>query len=128
MCSVAFPNVNMLALEANTDNLYHGLSSGIIDMCVNVDAMDSSLFHSELWMQEHIVLAVPRTFSINSKLAQYRLDPQSVMTGEYLSSNLSGVDLSLFANEPFLFMKKRSDMYNRKGHLLFTGNAVSLYR
>lgn len=107
------PSVHLSAFEANTDDLHHCLKSGIIDVCINVDHMDPALFDCEIWKKEHLILAVPSTFPVNQKLKEYQLSWEQVASQQFLSDSAPAVSLKYFASEPFLFLKKRSDLYER---------------
>ncbi len=100
-------------LEANVGDLAQCLQAGIIDLCLDTDSLDSSVFSAEVWKEEHIVLAVPASFAVNKQLKKYRLVFSDIASGKFLDPKIPAVDLKHFAAEPFLLLKKGNDMYNR---------------
>lgn len=100
-------------MEANTDDLSKCLASGVIDLNLDVDILDANLFSSRLWSEEHIILAVPKTFPVNEALVNARLSWAQIQDQSYLDETFPAVNLSCFKNEPFLFLKKGNDMFRR---------------
>lgn len=107
------PGYHVTTMEANTDDLSKCLASGVIDLNLDVDILDSDLFSSRLWSEEHIILAVPSDFPVNKKLTAARLTWNQIENQSYLDESHPAVSLIHFKNEPFLFLKKGNDMYRR---------------
>lgn len=107
------PGYHVTTMEANTDDLSKCLASGVIDLNLDVDILDTDLFSSRLWSEEHIILAVPSAFPVNEMLTSARLTWAQIEDQKYLDESHPAVSLSHFKNEPFLFLKKGNDMYRR---------------
>ena len=71
------------------------------------------LFHSTVWHEEQILLAVPAAFSVNRGLEEFQLTAAQVREGVHLQENFPAVDLSRFAQEPFLLLKQGNDLNQR---------------
>lgn len=107
------PGYTVHLLEANSDNLQKHLRAGQVDIIVDVEKLDPSLFDSVIWREEHILLAVPRAYQINQKLKKYRLSIEEVRSGLYLKEHCPKVDLKEFKQENFLLLKKGNDLHQR---------------
>lgn len=107
------PGYTVNLLEANAGDLAKCLRSGIVDMILDVEKLDSTIFTSAIWAEEQIVLAVPATYEVNSRLAKYRLTFADVGSGQYLAPGCPKVSLKQFEDEPFLLLKKGNDLYQR---------------
>ena len=100
-----YPAWRASMLEVNAPDLYPCLQSGTIDLSLSVEAADPHLFHSTVWHEEQILLAVPAAFSVNRGLEEFQLTAAQVREGVHLQENFPAVDLSRFAQEPFLLLK-----------------------
>lgn len=100
-------------LEANAEDLIKCLKSATVDIILDVEKLDSAMYHSIAWDEEHIVLAVPAVYEVNNHLEKYRLTFEDVGSGRYLDAKYPKVSLKHFENEPFLLLKQGNDMYQR---------------
>ena len=108
-----YPAWRASLLEVNAPDLYPCLQSGTIDLSLSVEAADPHLFHSTVWHEEQILLAVPAAFSVNRGLEEFQLTAAQVREGAHLQENFPAVDLSRFAQEPFLLLKQGNDLNQR---------------
>ena len=108
-----YPAWRASLLEVNAPDLYPCLQSGTIDLSLSVEAADPRLFHSTVWHEEQILLAVPAAFSVNRGLEAFQLTAAQVREGVHLQENFPAVDLSRFAQEPFLLLKQGNDLNQR---------------
>lgn len=108
-----YPGYRLNILEANADDLIKCLRSGTVDIILDVEKLDPAAFHSIVWAEEQIVLAVPAVYEVNKHLGKYRLSFEDVGSGRYLERKFPKVSLKHFENEPFLLLKKGNDMYQR---------------
>ena len=108
-----YSNYSIKVIEANADELSKCLKSDIVDLIIDVEILDLSIFNSIKWASENIILAVPTQFDINKKLQEYKLSFEQIKTGEYLKEKYKSVNLKYFKDEPFIFLKNRNDMYSR---------------
>lgn len=111
------PGVQVSVFEANTDDLSHCIKNGIIDACVNVDTMKSASLHMWTWMKEHILLAVPASYEVNTGLEAFQLCWEDIVSGECWSDAVPSVPLQTFSAQPYLFLKEGNDMYERAHHM-----------
>ena len=95
-----YPAWRASMLEVNAPDLYPCLQSGTIDLSLSVEAADPRLFHSTVWHEEQILLAVPAAFSVNRGLETFQLTAAQVREGVHLQGDFPAVDLSRFAQEP----------------------------
>ena len=123
-----YPSWRVSLLEANAQDLRQCLQSGVIDLSLDVEPADPRLFQSAVWFEETILLAVPASFAVNRGLEDVQLTAQQVRDGVHLQASLPPVDLSRFAQEPFLLLKRGNDLHQRAQRLCrsagFTPNAV----
>ena len=110
---VEYPGYTINLLEANADDLIKCLRSGIVDIILDVEKLDPSIFHSVVWAEEQIVLAVPASLDVNRHLEPYRLTFEDVGSGRYLDPQYPKINLKQFENEAFLLLKEGNDMYQR---------------
>ncbi|MDR3563448.1 MAG: LysR family transcriptional regulator [Negativicutes bacterium] len=110
---VEYPGYSVNIMEANADDLVKCLRSGIVDIILDVEKLDPNMFHSIVWAEEQIVLAVPAAYEVNRRLEKYRLTFADVGSGLYLDSRYPKVSLKEFERESFLLLKQGNDMYQR---------------
>lgn len=108
-----YPGYVVNLLEANADDLVKCLRSGSVDIILDVEKLDPNIFHSLVWAEEQIVLVVPAAYSVNERLAKYRLTFDDLGSGRYLEPKCPKVSLKEFESESFLLLKKGNDMYQR---------------
>ncbi|MCJ7836200.1 LysR family transcriptional regulator [Cuneatibacter sp. NSJ-177] len=107
-----FPGYTVNILEGNTEDLSQCLQSGVIDLALNVDEMDSRLFDGDVLGTEELILAVPKQLEINDTLTSYRMSFEQLCSG-LESDKIPRVSLVPFADEDFLMLKKGNDGYQR---------------
>lgn len=107
------PQYTVNLLEGNTGDLTQCLLSGVVDLTLNVDAMDLTLFEAQPWGQEQVVLAVPANLEINQKLQGYSIPVGYILEENIPEDQCPKVELSLFAEEQFLLLKRGNDIYKR---------------
>lgn len=100
-------------LEVNSGDLEKCLQSGVLDIGLSVDTLDSNAFTSIVWNEERIIMAVPSSFPINERLKDYRLTFDDMRRGVYQEPDCPKVDLAWFRDQPFILLKKGNDMYRR---------------
>ena len=108
-----YPSWRVSLLEANVQDLRQCLQSGVIDLSLDVEPADPRLFRSAVWFEETILLAVPAAFPVNRGLEAFRLTARQVREKIHLREEFPPVDLSRFAQEPFLLLKQGNDLRRR---------------
>lgn len=99
--------------ETDISEMEEKLKSGVLDLMIDVEALDPQIFESVSLGKEYILLAVPTQFTINQKLTEYRLTYDQIRSRDFLSEEIPAVNLALLAEEPFLLLKKQHDIYRR---------------
>ena len=61
---------------------------------------------------ETVLLAVPKNFSINNQLRDFQLSYDDIENNRHLSKDCPVLDLNVFKDEPFLFLKQGNHMHD----------------
>lgn len=89
-----YPSITLEIVEETSNVLEEITVEGKIDCCMIPAPLDSDQLDSQIIYQEQILLAVPSGHLLNKQITPA------------LSNGLPFIDLSLLANEPFIFLKK----------------------
>ena len=116
--SAKYPLVEIDLVEENVTELMQMLHTGRIDILIENKQLDRKEFDAALYKEEHLLLAVPRHFEINERLAAFRLDMESIRNETYLNDDVPAVPFSAFAGEPFLMQKPENDTRQRADRIL----------
>lgn len=108
-----YPHIQIRLVEESTVKLTKMLQRGIIDMVLDNTNLDPEIFDSRLYQEEHLILAVPRSFSINKKLENFQLSVPDIQTGRFLAPDFLSVPFSQFRKEPFIMLKQENDTGKR---------------
>lgn len=104
-----YPFVDVNLVEASTSELTEKLFSGSLDLIIDNNFMDSSIYEKVFFCEEHLVLTVPKAFASNEKAKEYRMSLKDIKTGRHLEPDYPVVPLDFFKEEPFLFLKSGND-------------------
>lgn len=97
-----FPGIDISLYEDTTDNLFHLLQTGSVDLVIaTTDTLPLDL-DVEILSEEHFYLAVPKSFALNKDYAAYRLSASDIKTKNerYLFTPIP--PLTIFRNQPFI--------------------------
>lgn len=108
-----YPHIQIRLVEESTVKLTKLLQRGIIDLILDNTYLDPEIFDSSLYQEEHLILAVPRSFSVNKDLKEFQLSVCDIQTGKFLKSDFPSVPFSRFRNEPFIMLKQENDTGKR---------------
>ncbi|WP_125141535.1 LysR family transcriptional regulator [Clostridium transplantifaecale] len=108
-----YPFVDVNLVEASTSELTEKLFSGSLDLIIDNNFMDSSIYEKVFFCEEHLILTVPKAFSSNEKAKDYKMDLKDVKNGRHLEPDFPVVPLDFFRDEPFLFLKSGNDTRSR---------------
>lgn len=108
-----YPHIQIRLVEESTVKLTKMLQRGIIDMVLDNTNLDPEIFDSRLYQEEHLILAVPSSFSINKKLENFQLSVPDIQTGRFLAPDFPSVPFSQFRKEPFIMLKQENDTGKR---------------
>lgn len=104
-----YPRIDIQITEGNTDQLETMLSNGYLDFVIDNYHYDSALYNKESYCQEHILLAVPRHFSINKELENFQLSYEHIQKESLLANDCQAVPLSSFSGLPFIMLTPGND-------------------
>ena len=93
------------------------LKSGTVDFVFAIMPIGGDKCIHIPFMDEHLILAVPRTYSINNSLTDYQLSYKDVRTHIHHSHDFPAISLSRFAEESFILPHEGSDMYVRSSQM-----------
>lgn len=119
-----YPHIHIDLTEATTSALTERLFSGSLDLLIDNQSMDLSIYGKRFFCEEHLLLTVPVRFSVCEKLKNYALTAGDIRKNRHLNSRIPPVSLELFQNEPFLLLKtgndtrERADRICRSSHFL----------
>ena len=108
-----YPHIHIDLTEATTSALTERLFSGSLDLLIDNQSMDLSIYGKRFFCEEHLLLTVPVRFSVCEKLKNYALTAGDIRKNRHLNSRIPPVSLELFQNEPFLLLKTGNDTRER---------------
>ena len=108
-----FPRVQVSLLEENTVMLAQKLQQGQVDLVLDNCELDDTIFDRYILQNEHILLAVPRAFSVNERLMDYQITPDNLQDGGASYEHMPAVPMENFEGLPFIFMKPENDTGKR---------------
>lgn len=108
-----YPLVKLILVEESTAELEKLLLNGRVDLVIDNCLLDSSVFDSFIFEEEHLLLAVPRAFSVNEKLEAFQLNTEDIKSKAFLAANIPAVPLEFFQKEPFILLKPENDTGKR---------------
>ncbi len=100
-----YPNIDVKLIEDNTKSLETLLSKGSLDLLIDYSALNPSVYDRALFGSEHLLLAVPRHYSVNEMLTDSVLMQEEILQDTYLEDNVPTVSLKLFQDLPFVLMR-----------------------
>lgn len=111
--SSRYPNIEVSLVEANSTTLGNMVQNEEIDIVIDSFDETMDIYEGYPLHNERILLCVPREWEINKKLMKYQISPENVYRGQVDMENIPSVNLSAFAQESFVILKKGNDMHNR---------------
>ena len=108
-----FPAIHIDLVEASTAELTEKLYTGTLDLLIDNQALDASVYGSEFFCEEHLLLAVPARFPQNEHVRNYALTASDIRENRHLSSRIPPVPLKTFEDAPFLLLKSGNDTRTR---------------
>ena len=108
-----YPGIKIMLEEENTAALAQLLQSGRVDFMVDNCELEEGIFDRCIFQEEHLLLAVPRCFSVNQRLLDYQISLKSIQNGSFLDECVRAVPMKAFQTEPFILMKPENDTGRR---------------
>lgn len=108
-----YPSIKIDLLEENTAQLAQQLQNGALDLVLDNTTLDPDIFDSRLFREEHLLLAVPGSFSVNDTLKEFQIPDSLIHNGNFLDDEFPTVPLKYFQKEPFIMLKSQNDTGKR---------------
>ena len=109
----AYPLADVQWKEAHNEGLIKMLQDGELDLVVEADEFDPSVFDSFIFNWESLILAVPRGSGVNQGLSEYCYTGAEISRGEHRRNPRGSVSLNRFSREPFVFLQDSNDITMR---------------
>lgn len=97
-----YPQIQIRLVEESTVKLTEMLQSGSIDLVLDNTSLNPEIFDSVLYQEEHLILAVPGSFSVNDSLQDFQLSVSDIQTGNFLDPQVPSVPVSRFKKSRLL--------------------------
>lgn len=107
--SLRFPQIQLTLVEECTTNLAQLVQNGKIDLVIDNHLPDCTIFDSTIVKKEYLLLAVPKSFSINDNLKEFQISASEVSTLSFLKEEFPVVPLEKFESQPFIVLKPEND-------------------
>ncbi|MEL1136095.1 LysR family transcriptional regulator [Desulfitobacterium sp. THU1] len=111
--SKSFPGVEIRLVETDFLTLQEMTLNGEIDLLIESNQFDETLFQSYPLFQEHVLLAVPLSDPINEELKDCCLSMQDIRSDLHMRPDWPCISLCSFHSHRFLMLKKGYDMHGR---------------
>ncbi|WP_378956833.1 LysR substrate-binding domain-containing protein [Pelosinus sp. sgz500959] len=119
-----YPAIKVNLVEANSAHLEDQLFSGALDFVIDNYPLNEAIYEKHLFCRECLILAVPQKFSSNSLAQEYQLSIDDIHQGMHLKPETNSVPLSLFAHDPFIFLRIGNDTRTRSDKI-FQENGIT---
>lgn len=112
-----YPKITFELFEDNTKSLIEKIETGKIDLALDNSSEKFENISTVKYMEEILLLAVPKSFAINDTLQDFRLSAEDIRSDKHLD-NFRPVSLSKFAKEPFILLNPENDT-GKRAEMLF---------
>lgn len=114
-----YPQITLELVEETTGKLEEMLHQGFVDLVVDFTIPNAERYCSDVLEEDHVILAVPKGNSINSRLFSYRIDEENI--GTLTRKAVPTVPVDLFRDETFVLMKSGNNTRERAEALCALG-------
>ncbi|WP_110953707.1 LysR family transcriptional regulator [Anaerosinus massiliensis] len=104
-----YPLVKVNLIEANSNQLEEELFSGTLDFIFDNNPRNELIYEEHFFYRECLILTVPQKFSSNRLAREYQLSIHDIRKGVHLKPEIKPVPLTLFAQEPCIFLRTGND-------------------
>ncbi len=108
-----YPHVKISLFEGHTPLLEEKLFVGELDILIDNYILDEKIYEKRIFMEEHLVLAVPASFESNKKAKKYRMTAEDIRNNRHLDPAFPGVPLKKFEGDPFVVLRAHNDTRER---------------
>lgn len=119
-----YPQIQINLIEATTSELTERLFSGSLDLLIDSQNMDPSIYGKSFFCEEHLLLTVPLRFPVNEKMKNYALTAADIRENRHLNSQIPPVLLEHFRDEPFLLLKSGNDTRSRADRICYNTHVL----
>lgn len=123
-----YPMITINLIEAASAQLEELLFAGTLDFVLDNYPLDETIYEKHLFCSENLILTVPPNLPANALVQEYQLSIDDICQGKHVDPTTKAVPLSLFANEPFIFLRSGNDTRMRADKIVqesgFTPNIV----
>ncbi len=116
-----FSLIHVNLVEATTAELEDRLFAGSLDLLIDNQSVDASIYEKTFFCEEHLLLVVPSHLPSNEKLKGYALSLSDVKAGRHLDPAIPPVPLEVFREDAFLLLKSGNDTRARAEKLCREG-------
>ena len=107
------PMFKISLVEESTAKLSQFLQAGKLDLVIDNCILDNQIFEHYIYQKEQLLLAVPKNYSVNTRLQEYQIPIEEIRNGQFRSSHIPSVPLNKFENEPFIILRSDNDTGKR---------------
>ena len=111
--SKAYPDISINLVEGNSADLEHQLFTGELDLIIEAEELDASIYDRQKLCHEHIVLAGPAAFSSCQAALAYCITKKDIINRKHLEKETRAVPFHYFENDPFLLLREGNDTRTR---------------
>lgn len=108
-----YPYVKIKVVECGEEELQGRLLDGVVDLAIENCIFPEEHFERQFFHREHLVLAVPKNWSVNRELAAWQQSIENIISGTWLSPGYPAVPLEKFRDSPFVLLCPGDDNYSR---------------
>lgn len=112
------PELKIAIIEIGTGEIDEFLKFNLADLGVCVENLNQKFFNTQVWFNEELILAVPKSNPINNSLGEFVLSYEDITNLDTVSREKC-VDLKLFQNENFIFLKEGNDLHDRAMNICY---------
>ena len=108
-----YPQVKVNIVEDQSNHLEQKVSNGDLDIVLDNYQVNKELYEQKVFMEEHLILAVPTSYTSNRRATRYQLNAEDIRNDVHLNSSFPGIPLKKFADEPFIALRSPNDTRKR---------------
>lgn len=113
-----YPAIKTTVIESNSVELEQRLAKGELDLMMDNIQLDSRLFTAHPFVDEQLLLVVPKNNPLNQKFASCCLTAEDIVNQKHYQKRVDAVPLTAFRRERFVLMTKGNNT-RRHSDLLF---------
>ncbi|MDF2543139.1 MAG: cynR 3 [Herbinix sp.] len=112
-----YPLINVNIVEANTKTLEKQLFDGNLDLVIDNYQYPETNYDRHLFCREHLVLAVPNSFSTDLIGKELQLAAKDINDNKHLDPSFPAISMKDFTEYPFVLLRSGNDTRDRSERL-----------